>query len=594
MRGLFISNFKISKTYQNHETWVDLLRFYASERGEELAYTFLIDGEEQSESLSFAQLHKNAQKIALSLRAQVGLGERVLLLFPPSLDYISSFLGCLYAGTIPVPAYPPDLYNLRNSLARLEMIVSDCQAKIALSSREFIRLFQGQVGGKEGDFFRQATPTLLSLRWVSPDETVEGCWERPPLNGKSIAFLQYTSGSTGQPKGVVLTHQNILYNAEMEKQAFAHHDKTVCFSWLPLYHDMGLIGNILQALYLGRPCIFMSPLHFLQRPVRWLKAISRYQATTSGGPNFAYELCCRKITPEECSELNLNSWEVAFNGAEPIRASTIHKFSEIFSPYGFRRTSFHPCYGLAEATLFVSGGQARDLPCMESFDSQKLQAKQAKTSKEPDQVLVSSGQTVLEQKIIIVDPEKQVSLPFGQIGEIWLSGPHIANCYWQKEELSQDIFCAALGEYPEKLFLRTGDLGFFHKGNLFIAGRIKDLIILSGQNYYPQDIERVVEESDTCLRPGCSAAFSLEENDQEKLIIVAELRDPKKQENLPWESIISKIRLAISREFQQQVETIVLLPPCSLPKTSSGKIQRHTCRKKFLENIWKVLVRKDS
>jgi acyl-CoA synthetase (AMP-forming)/AMP-acid ligase II len=371
------------------------------------------------------------------------------------------------------------------------------------------------------------------LRWLSTDDLEENLrdeWQRPVLTGDTPAFLQYTSGSTSQPKGVIVSHANLLHNEELIQQAFSQTESSVIVGWLPLYHDMGLIGNVLQTLYVGAQCVLMSPAAFLQSPFRWLQAISYAKATTSGGPNFAYDLCVRKISEEQRAQLDLSSWKVAFNGAEPIRPATLERFTEAFAPCGFNAEAFHPCYGLAEATLFVTG-KAAGSPRAQSFNVAELVKNRVVSSGgngTENKRLVSCGVSFGEQTVVVVNPETRIEADTDEVGEIWVAGPSIAGGYWNQPEATRQTFHAQLAGDTQKKFLRTGDLGFVFDGELYVTGRLKDLIIIRGLNHYPQDIEQTVEQSHAALRPGCGAAFSVEIEGEEKLVVVQEVQRTRK------------------------------------------------------------------
>ncbi|HEX6864808.1 MAG TPA: fatty acyl-AMP ligase, partial [Thermoanaerobaculia bacterium] len=507
---------------------VDVLRRRASTHPDRMAYRFLDDGEEEGGSLTYAELDRRARALAAFLQREGGAGERALLLYPPGLDFVVAFLGCLYAGTVAVPAYPP---RSNRPDSRLQAIARDARPRFALT----IPALRDRAG-----VFLAKNPELAGVRWVATEEidlSLADSWERgPELNEEGVAFLQYTSGSTATPKGVVVRHGNLVHNEEMIRRAFGQSEESVIVGWLPLYHDMGLIGNVLQPLYVGGTCVLMAPVAFLQRPSRWLKAISRYRATGSGGPNFAYELCVRKVGPEEREGLDLSCWEVAYNGAEPVRADTLERFAESFAPQGFRRDAFYPCYGLAEATLFVTGAERGSFPEVRQVDAEALERNRAEEARDgaPSRSLVSCGSAWLDQKIEIVDPETCRPLPEGQVGEVWISGPSVAGGYWNRPEESARTFGARLGESDREgspeTFLRTGDLGFLSGGALYLTGRAKDLIILRGRNLYPQDLELTAERSHGDLRPGCGAAFAVEVEGEERLVLVQEVeRDAEKR-----------------------------------------------------------------
>jgi acyl-CoA synthetase (AMP-forming)/AMP-acid ligase II len=414
-------------------------------------------------------------------------------------------------------------------------------------------------------------PELRRLCWLSTDdldETAAADWHPPDVSANSLALVQYTSGSTGQPKGVMISHGNLLHNQRMIQAAFGHSEKSVGVGWLPLFHDMGLIGNVIQPIYLGTSFTLLSPLAFIQKPVRWLRAISRYRGTTSGGPNFAYDLCARKVTPEQAAGLDLSSWDVAFVGAEPVRAQTLARFAAAFEPHGFRPQALYPCYGLAEATLFVSGGVKGAGPVTRAVDG-------------PAPTVVGCGHCWDGQTMRLVDPHSLRPCREGEVGEVWVSGPSVAQGYWARPEETVQTFRAYLGESGEGPFLRTGDLGFLHDGSLFITGRLKDVIIIRGRNHYPEDIELTVQASHPALQSGAGAVFSVEAEGEERLVVVQELQAGGRR-HLDHNEVVGDIREAVARHHELEVFAALLLRSGSIPRTSSGKIQRHACRDGYL------------
>ncbi len=593
---------------------VELGRARAASHGDLPLYTFLPDrGPGEGAVLTYAGLDLRARAIAAALLRSGAGGQRALLLYPPGLDFIAAFFGCLYAGIVAVPAYPP---RSARALPRLLEIARDARPAVALTTAEL----KAAIGGLAAQ-----VPELGALRLVATDEVppaeAEG-WSDPGVTGEALAFLQYTSGSTAAPKGVMVSHRNLLHNEEMIRQAYGQTADSVIVGWLPLYHDMGLIGNVLQPLFLGARCVLFSPISFLQSPKRWLAAISQYRATTSGGPNFAYDLCVRKIGAADRADLDLSSWDVAFNGAEPVRAETMERFAAAFAGCGFRPAAFFPCYGLAEATLFVAGAAG---PRAVDFDRAQLEAGEARRSAgsagigrlaglpagsagtpgnggaaEPlpaadpaSRTLVSSGHAWLDQELAIVDPETLRRCAEGKVGEIWVRGPSIAQGYWKRPEATAETFQGRLaGEPAAAPFLRTGDFGFLDGGDLFVTGRLKDLVIIRGRNLYPQDIELTVERSHPALRPGCGAAFSVEIGTEERLVVVQELERTEGSAALAADAvdaIAEAVRRAVAEEHEAQVQQIVLLRAGSIPKTSSGKIQRRACRAALLGGKLEVL-----
>ncbi|MEN6459331.1 MAG: aminotransferase class I/II-fold pyridoxal phosphate-dependent enzyme [Thermoguttaceae bacterium] len=569
---------------------VELLLHRARCQPEDIAFTYLVDGENEEIHLTYRELDRQARAIGAWLEAHGLVGQRALLLYPAGLEFIAAFFGCLYAGVVAVPVYPP---RRNRSLGRIQAIADDAEAQVALTTEQVLNRVMPLI---------DETPHLKQLTWLPTCQVPDGIeeqWTMPDVHGDTLAFLQYTSGSTGTPKGVVLNHANLVHNSALISHTFEHARSCTGVFWLPSYHDMGLIGGILQPLYVGRPNVLISPMSFLTRPFRWLSAISRYRGTTSGGPNFAYELCVRKITPEQRKTLDLSSWRVAFNGAEPVRSDTLREFAEMFAPCGFRPEAFYPCFGLAEATLIVSGGFVHKPPLVRTFDAAALGHGQVIDAKPGDpgaRDLVGCGENLPDQQIAIVDPETRAVCPPGRVGEIWVHGPSVAQGYWRNDETTERIFRAKLNgdtavlpsetlqlagslPIPEGPFLRTGDLGFIEDGELFVTGRLKDLIIIRGVNYYPQDIERTVQESHPRLRPDCGAAFVVEANGREQLIIAQEV---ERHKHADFDSVFDTIRRAVASEHELTPDAILLLKVSSIPKTSSGKIQRHACRNGYL------------
>nr|VFJ49400.1 MAG: HAD-superfamily phosphatase, subfamily IIIC/FkbH-like domain-containing protein/thioester reductase domain-containing protein [Candidatus Kentron sp. FW] len=587
---------------QQPTTLVELLRRRAKTQSDKTAYTFLKNGETEEASLTYGRLDEQARAIAVRLREITSPGERALLLYHAGLDFICAFFGCLYAGVIAVPTYPP---RHNRTDARFAAIALDAQASVVLTTAEILSGLDARL---------TETPQLKNIHWLATDDLdteAASNWQMPDIDGDTLAFLQYTSGSTGTPKGVMISHGNLLYNEEMIYRGFGHTEETIGVGWLPLFHDMGLIGNVLQPLYLPFPIILMSPVAFLQKPVRWLRTISGYKATTSGGPNFAYDLCVEKITPEQKAGLDLSSWEVAFNGAEPIRAETLKRFTEVFSSCGFRREAFYPTYGMAETTLFVSGGLKTAAPVV--FDIEKDAIEQHRVVAAPDREggrkMVGCGRSLLDQKIIIAHPEALHQCPDRQVGEIWVSGGNVAQGYWGQSEETKETFRAHLADTGEGPFLRTGDLGFLKDGELFVTGRLKDLIIIHGQNHYPQDIELTVERAVGFVKANGCAAASITVEGEERLVIAMEANREltrkikavrKQQAPSPNEhneqsakareeldrtvaNLAHRVRETVAREHEISLYALAFVKPGEFPRTSSGKVQRRACRTLFLE-----------
>jgi acyl-CoA synthetase (AMP-forming)/AMP-acid ligase II/acyl carrier protein len=563
---------------------IDVLDIRADIQSDQLSYVFLSDGAEV-DRLTFAQLQRRARAVAAYLQAMKAQNERALLLYPAGLDYVVAFYACLYGKAVAVPAYPP---RMNQNLRRLLAIIEDAKPIVALTASAIYSRLQR--------WFDQA-PSLKSIRWVITDGMDPGLadvWAENKVDEETMAFLQYTSGSTATPKGVMVSHGNLIHNQAMMRESLKHDDDTVIVSWLPMYHDMGLIGNILAGVYNGAPCYLMAHTDFLQKPACWLEAISKYRATFSGGPNFAYELCARKARQEQREELDLSCWRTAFNGSEPIRAETLRQFAEAFTPYGFRPEALYPCYGLAEATLFVSGGAVSNAPVVTTFDKVELEKHRAVASDrlQDGVTLVSSGKPCLGERIVTVNPQTLIRCDEGQVGEIWVSGAAVAQGYWGRPELTHETFRARLSDTREGPYLRTGDLGVIFQGALYVTGRIKDLIVIRGRNHYPQDIELTAESSHPALRPGCSAAFAAAGEETERLILVAEI-NRERRNSVDMNEVVESVRQAILIEHEIGISDITLIRPGSLPKTSSGKIQRSAVRSAFLSGVLNTVYRSE-
>ncbi len=571
-------------------TVVELLQQRAISQPTTIAYTFLSDGAAAPVSMTYGQLAQQARAIAALLQQRQATGSRALLLYPPGLDFIAAFMGCLYAGVVAVPMYPPRRNQRAN---RLQGAIQSADARFALTTVDTLSVIEQSLS---------FVPALAAIECITTDNINSDLaqeWRIPQLQPADLAFLQYTSGSTAAPKGVMVSHRNLLHNSSAIYQAFGHDNQSRVVSWLPLYHDMGLIGGVLQPLYGGFPAVLMSPVNFLQKPWRWLQAITDYGATSSGGPNFAYDLCVEKITEAQRTELDLSTWKVAFNGAEPVRAETLERFTAAFAPCGFRREMFYPCYGMAEATLFVTGGDHVTAPAICQVESAALEKNQillVDSNSKNHRRLVSAGHRGLDTTITIVDPETLQVCPIDRVGEIWVSSPSVAQGYWQMPEASAACFIpgdsvgadALLQESTKPQFLRTGDLGFLQDSELYVTGRLKDVIIVRGRNHYPQDIELTVAGSHPALKASASAAFSVEVAGEEQLVIVQEV-ERQYLRQLPIEAVLAAIRAAVSQDHELLVHRIVLLKPVSILKTSSGKIQRQACKKAFLEGSLQIV-----
>ncbi|MBR8830412.1 MAG: 2-succinylbenzoate--CoA ligase [Chroococcopsis gigantea SAG 12.99] len=560
--------------------FVDLLQHHALEYPKKTIFTFLADGETESASVTYRELDRQAKAIAFQLQSLQVRGQRALLLYQPGLEFIAAFFGCLYAGVIAVPAYPP---RANRSLDRLQSIVKDAEAVLTLTTADLVETIEGKLfESSQGKSLRYITTDTLHLN------DGEGWHPLQPEPG-DLAFLQYTSGSTGLPKGVMVSHGNLIHNSQLINNCFQDTPENSGVCWLPPYHDMGLIGGILQPIYVNAAAQYlMPPVAFLQRPSRWLQAISKYRATTSGAPNFAYDLCINQIDEEQKASLDLSCWTLAFSGAEPVRYATLKKFADTFANQGFKYSSFYSCYGMAETTLIVSGGLRDSAPVRASFDGKAMEKNQVISDGGDNSVtLVSAGKPAVDT-LKIVNPETLQLCRDDEIGEIWVSSPSVAQGYWNRSQLTEVIFKATLPDRADTYFLRTGDLGFINGGELFITGRLKDLIIIRGRNHYPQDIELTVENSHPALREGCGAAFAVEIDTEEKLVIVFEVKRSYIRK-LNVEEVTKAIARAVLENHELQPHAIVLLKTGSIPKTSSGKIQRHACKAEYLEGSLNVV-----
>jgi amino acid adenylation domain-containing protein len=554
-------------------TLVDLLQARARERPGRRAYTFLSDDGEEAASLTFGELDARARALGAWLQRMGMERERALLLFPPGLGFVEAFFGCLYAGAVAVPTPPP---GSSRRLERLAPLVADARPRAVLAPAAAL--------AGAGRRRLESVPGLEKVEWVAAEEVpteAAADWRPPSTGADDLAFLQYTSGSTSTPKGVMVSHANLLFMERLIAGAFEQDSESVVVGWLPVYHDMGLIGNVLQPLWLGAQCVLMSPVAFLRRPRRWLEAISRYRATTSGGPNFAYELCVDKIGEEERRGLDLSSWRVAFNGAEPVRAATLERFARAFEPHGFRREALFPCYGLAEATLLVSAGR-EPAPVVLEAGAEALEAGRVEEGTGRIRPLVACGRVPEGQTVAAVDPVSLRPSARGEVGELWVEGPGVARGYWERPDATRETFEArtANGDGP---FLRTGDLGFLRDGRLYVTGRLKDLIILRGRNHYPQDLELTAERSAPGLATAGGAAFSVEVDGEERLVVAQELEPRARPSAADVEVLAAAIRRAIAEEHEVQAWDVVLLRAGALPKTSSGKVQRQACRRLYAD-----------
>ncbi len=560
---------------------VDLAAANAEQPMEAIAYTLLLDGHTQEAHLTFRELDLQARAIAASLQSALQPGDRAVLVYPTGLAFVAAFLGCLYAGVIAVPVPEP---LVERYLLRIKNIIQDTQTRIILTTGQFMPLLEK---------WSAQYPELKAPRWLATDGVEPAWaerWRMPTVEPGTVAYLQYTSGSTGSPRGVIVTHGNLVANCEMLIEAGQLSRDATSVGWLPLFHDMGLITQVILTAYHGSRSVLMSPVAFLQRPMRWLKAISRYGGFFSAAPDFAYALAARKATPEACQGLDLSTWRVAANAAEPVRAATVRSFIETFEPYGFRPESMRPGYGLAEATLIVS--MSRDQrPAFCQLDAVAFERQHVAPAVEgnPSLTLVGCGSVSRgRQTVRIVHPDTRQECAPDEVGEIWVTGEHVAGGYWQQPEQSAQTFQAYLSDSSEGPFLRTGDLGFLREGQLYIAGRIKDLIIIDGSNHYPQDLEQTVEEAHPALRQGCNAAFSVDREGQERLVVVAELhRNGASTSAADPDQVAQAVRRVLSTRHGLRLDDLVFIKPRTIAKTSSGKIQRGACRTAYLSDTLK-------
>ncbi len=553
---------------------VDRMRYWCLAAPDKVAFHFVMDRHDEIVQLTYQQLDERVRAVAAKLNSQVARGQRAILMYQGTLDFVVAFFACHYAGIIAVPAYPP---RRNRRMGRINAIAEDCNAAIALTTAEVIRRKEGLIDDCD---------SLQNIPWLATEEVpieLSGDWVLPDVDREEIGLLQYTSGSTGSPKGVVLTHANIMANLRYISEAFEIDRTCIGVTWLPPYHDMGLIGGLLMSSFLGGTSIAMSPIHFLTKPIRWLRTISNFEAQVSGGPNFAYSLCVNRIDEEDCEGLDLSSWQVAFNGAEPIRSDTLDAFTKKFEPYGFNHRSHYPCYGMAETTLLVTGSSISQPPIYKSVNRRDL-AEHRVVPIDADaadaRILVGCGHPVDDEKVIIVHPETRTQLAQDEIGEIWVGSESVGKGYWNKPEETERTFQATLVGNDTEHFLRTGDLGFMQGNELFVTGRLKDMIVIRGVNRYPQDIETTVEQVSDRLQDAGAAAFAIESWERERLLVVCEV--DRLRVETDWNTIIEQIRAAVTDQHDLPPDGIILVRAGSIPKTSSGKVQRRACRDDYL------------
>ena len=581
---------------EKRTTLIELLRLRAKRQRDKVCYHFLDTGGFVVSRLTYGELDRCSRANAERLLQIARPGDRALLLFRPGPSFLEAFLGCLYSGVIAVTAAPPHPLRLDCNLLRLQGIVKDAQIALVLSTREIAR---------QKSHLEAQIPELKKCRWLSIDQPGRATRRKGDLPAPDqLAFLQYTSGSTGSPRGVMVSHSNLMHNLADIRYHEQNDESSVSLSWLPAFHDMGLIEGLLQPLYAGYPAYQMAPSTFLQRPFRWLETVSRYRITNSGAPNFAYELCTRRVPPELARTLDLKCWRVAYCAAEAVRSETLRRFCEAFQDCGFRPQAFYPAYGLAEATLMVSSRRRDDQALLRRIDSSALAINRVQDSLvEKDSLsVVGCGPPARDTEVVIVNPKTCKRASEAEVGEIWVAGPSVAQGYWNRPDKTREVFQAHLrdGRGP---FLRTGDLGFLWKGELFVTGRLKDLIVIRGQNVYPQDLEFTVEHSHPAVRPSSTIAFSVPGGGGGEALVLAMEIEPRMirewrhlssktgvESHQEFERVARTVRQAISELHQLTVSEVCLMRPGTIPKTSSGKLRRPACRRAFLSgslDIWK-------
>ena len=571
--------------HQVSDNLIKTLRYQAEKTPDQPAFIHLFKGQSNPAVLTYARLDQRARAIAAHLQGLGDAGRRVLLVYPPGLDFIAAFFGCLYADCAAVPTYPP--HRHLRMIDRFHAIAADAGADIALSTSLAAAQFQSMMEHKNGQAIAPSP-----IQWLATDEIPDALserWSEPVCASDALAMLQYTSGSTSRPKGVMLSHANLLDNTRAIRHAFGIQPEDSAVFWLPAYHDMGLVGGILVPVAAGATNILISPADFLQNPITWLAAISKYRITISGGPNFAYDLCARKITDEQRASLDLSSWTLAFVGAEPIQPETLERFAAAFAPCGFDPGAFYPCYGLAEATLMVSGAQRGSGATVRAFHDTALTRNRVESVPDGDSHasrLAASGAPVDAMRVVIVNTKTRTEAALGHVGEIWVAGASVGQGYWHNPRLTGHSFNAYLSDTGEGPFLRTDDLGFLHEGQLYITGRRKDLIIVRGLNRYPQDIEAAARNSHPLLEVGCGAAFAVENQGSQRLILIHEIKNNGKIDLHP---VLDTVRMAVLDEHELALDTLLLVRSGTIPKTSSGKVQRSACREAFLRGELKAL-----
>lgn len=582
-------------------TLVDVLHERAARHGERPLYQQIEVAEGQVvATLSYAEADMRARALALRLREHARFGDRVLLLYPFGLEYPVVFLACLYAGLVAVPAFPPDRQRAVKTMPRVSAIVRDADAHLILTAKDLVETVE---------IAREHAPNPAALRILATEDLGAGlghaeAWRRPPALERGLAFLQYTSGSTGTPKGAMIGHDNLFAHQRLAHEKFQQPEGARTVSWLPFYHDMGLIGALLYPLFHGGTTLLMSPTAFLRRPLNWLAAISQFQAEVSTGPNFAYDLCVLRATPADLESLDLSCWQLTVSGAEPLRAATLEHFSAKFAPCGFRPQTFMPCFGMAEATLMVSGWPLDRAPKIAWFDRTALLDDQAilrattSVGAEPSapesqadaRPFVSCGTPMREHEIAIVDPDTHARLPEGRQGEIWLRGPSVGRGYWGQVEATQRAFAATIAGEGETTWFRTGDTGFVVEGELYGSGRLADQVHVGERVYQPHDIERCVSEGEQPLAPDAVVFVTADAADRPIVCLAATGR--RTVDDAVRRALCEAIHARVLAEHGLDLDLVVLIPERSVAKTTSGKLRRHRYRSALRSGELEILAQR--
>ena len=568
--------FPKASVFTGASTLVDVVRAWAAVAPGHAPMHFLSSGTDDLESISYSSLDTVARGWAACLQERGAFGERAILLYPPGLEFAAAFFACLYAGTVAVPVPLP---SRRERIDGVSRVAANCGARFVMTTARMREHLQ-RILPRDSD--------VAKLEWMTTDEALpdgaEDAWNEPRLSGETLAFLQYTSGSTMAPRGVMVSHGNIINNVAAIHRATGATRASRHVYWLPHFHDMGLIVGLLTLVVYGGTTIGMPPALFLQRPLRWLKAISDYSATGAGGPNFAYDMCVRRTTPEQRTELDLSRWSIAFCGAEPVRHETLERFAEAFAPCGFKREAFFPCYGLAESTVFVSGGGSNTPPVTFRASRRNLERRHVEVvsgSSDDGVTLVGCGVPGEGYDLRIVDPDTLLECPEDLVGEIWVSGRAVSKGYWNAPEESRRVFEGRLGGAGP--FLRTGDLGFLRDGELYITGRIKDVLIISGRNVYPHDIEHVVTGCHPWIRPQSCVVFGVDLDGEERLVVQIEAAHEAAGAPDAKKDMVQAVRAAVVAEFDMTVYEVHVVEPGTVARTSSGKLRRFACKEQYLK-----------